>query len=236
MSVVPITCFSAGSNSIPLPSGPLLQLPGGSLGVCNHGRVFAHAKWVIAVGVAPDLFLVLGNFARRNVPLTVCEQLVGYLTACGAEVVRLRIRFPLWWHNPGELRRTTEYWTREFLSGLSIALEPQLGATRPQIILPVGVLARQAGLEWSLVIRISRALEEEHPGAFPQFQSLLWDISRRWEIRWNLVLRDAERRQVISRMERADIERCDRAWIPLFRRYLEPHGYELLPPTLVRLI
>jgi hypothetical protein len=237
MNPLPIAHFSAPvTNLTPLPAGPVLQLPGGLLGVFNHGRVLVHGRWVIAVGVAPSLFVVLGPCSARYVPLVLKEQLAGYLTACGAEVLRLHVRFPVLWLNAGDLARTFVFWINRLVASLSISTPPSLAITRPRLALPIGEMASRARQEWGWIGVIWNSIKTEYPQALAPLDYLLWETSHAWELRWGLTLRDAEQMNDISLPERFEVERCDRVWVGLIREYLEPHGYAMLPDTVARLL
>jgi len=237
MKVIAISNFAApAANATPLPQGPILSLPGGVVGVLDAGRVYAYDRWVMALGVCPELFIVLTCVSERQVPAVLREQLAGYLAACGAQIVRLQLRFPLGWHVRGDLDRTVGYWVFRFVENMSIALEPSFAIDRPRLALPVDVLAAQAHEEWDLVGKIWRTMEEEFPGAMPHLNSFLWEISHAWEIRWALILRDAVQYGYISAADQVVVERCDRAWTAVIGRYLVPSGYEVLPATMARLL
>ena len=227
---------SSTSNQVLLPIGPALNLPAGILGVFNRGMVFSHGPWVVAVGVGPTLFFILDVGSSRCAPAIVREQLVGYLSACGVEVLRLRIRFPLTWHNSADLRRTVIYWVFAYVETLFISVEPTFGKGQSRGCVPIGISARQARAEWLWLGGIWRAIEDECPQALPQADWLLWEVSRRWEVRWSLIIRDAERNDSITAEERAEVEQCDRVWANLIRRYLERHGYEMIPHSVARLL
>jgi hypothetical protein len=237
MTVISMAHFGApAASSTPLPRGPILTLPGGVVGVLGAGRVFAFDRWVVAVSVSPDLFLMVNGVSEKHSPAFIREQLAGYLAACGAEVERLRLRFPLGWYVRGGLARTTVFWILCLIEGMSISREPMLGINRPRLALPIGVQAAQAHDEWLLVGRIWRMMEEEFPAALPQLAWVLLEISHRWEVRWALILRDAEQFGYLWKADQVDVARCDRAWIALVRQYLVPHGYEMLPATAARLL
>jgi hypothetical protein len=237
MNTVSIAHFAApAAHCTPLPTGRALALPGGLLGICNDGRVFVHDRWVVAVGISPELYFVLTCVAERQVPAVLREQLAGYLSACGAEVVRLQIRFPLGWHLHGGLSRMIVCWVFRFIETLCISLQPSLGLDRPRLAVPISVLANQAQAEWVWIGLVWEMMEDEFPAALPQLDWLLWKISHRWELRWALILRDATQSDLISARDQAAIELCDRAWIALIRRFLVPHGYEVLPASTSRLL
>ncbi|MGA3213172.1 MAG: hypothetical protein ABSD20_17860 [Terriglobales bacterium] len=237
MNVISMAHFAApAARATPLPLGPALTLPGGVVGVLDAGRVFAYDRWVVAVGLSPDLFLVLTCACERHSPAAIREQLAGYLSACGAEVVRLQLRFPLGWHVRGGLARTLVFWIFRFVESMSISREPMLGIDRPRLALPIGIQATQAREEWEWVGRIWRTMEEEFPATLPQLDWLLWAISHRWEVRWALILRDAEQFGYLLKEDKLTVGLCDRAWIALIRRYLGPYGYEMLPATMTRLL
>jgi hypothetical protein len=237
MSALSIARFAApATSSIPLPTGPTLALPGGVLGVCDAGRVFVFDRWLVAVAVSADFFIVLSCVSERQVPGILREQLAGYLSALGAEVVRLRIRFPLGWHLRGSLSRTIIFWVFRFIETLSVSLEPNLGRDRPRLALPIGILARQAHEEWLWIARILGSIADECPAELPPLDWLLWEMSHRWEIKWALTLRDAEQYGYITPEDRTEVELCDRAWIALIRGRLIPHGYVLLPDTMARML
>ena len=233
-----ITRFASATlrSLTPLPTGPTLELPGGLLGVYNGGQVLVHGRWVVSVGIAEGLFIVLGASSERHACRTLLEQLTGYLCACGAEVLRGRIRFPLAWHDNRDLGRTILFWVHRFVGTLSVSLEARLDLHRPNFVLPIADLARQARKEWLWIQAIMRSIEDDYTELLPGIEWLLWDISHAWEIRWSLTLRDAEHRESINLEERAAIEQCDRTWVVLARRHLEPRGYRLLSQTLVRLL
>jgi len=237
MNVTSMGHFAApAASATPLPQGPTLTLPGGVVGVLDGGRVFAYDRWVVAVGVSTDLFLVLTCASERHSPAALREQLAGYLAACGAEVVRLHLRFPLGWHVRGSLARTIVFWAFRFVENMSISREPMLGTDRPRLALPIDVQATQAREEWEYVARIWRAMEEDYPAALPQLDWLLWQISQWWEVRWALILRDAEKFGYLLKKDEVDVRLCDRVWNALVRQYLVPHGYEILPATVTRLL
>jgi hypothetical protein len=237
MSIASVARFASPAAGLtPLPPGPALELPAGILGVCNGGRVFVHDRWTVGVGVCPDLFLVLGSVSHRHMPPILKEQLVGYLTACGAQVLRLQIRFPLGWYLGTDLAHVISFWVFRWVETLSVSLEPSLGAMRPRYALAIGSLAERARSEWSWIGAIWRSLELEYPCALLTLDWLLWEISHRWELQWLLKLRDAERFDSISPEEQAQIQCCDRTWFALVRRYLEPHGYVPLPQSTARLL
>jgi hypothetical protein len=102
--------------------------------------------------------------------------------------------------------------------------------------MPIGELAERACQEWEWVRMIWDSLKVEHPQILAALVNLLWDTAHRWELRWALKLRDAERFDRISVSERRQIERCDHVWAGLIRDYLAPHGYEMLPDTIARLL
>jgi hypothetical protein len=88
MNVTSMGHFAApAASATPLPQGPTLNLPGGVVGVLDGGRVFAYDRWVLAVGVCPELCIVLTCASERHSPAVIREQLAGYLAACGTEVV-----------------------------------------------------------------------------------------------------------------------------------------------------
>ena len=237
MNAISMAHFAApAAISTPLPTGPTLALPGGVVGVLNAGRVFAFDRWVVALGVSPDLFIVLTCAGERHSPPALREQLAGYLAACGADVVRLQIRFPLGWHVCGSLARTTVYWIFHYVGIMSISMEPRLGNDRPRLALPIAGQATEARDEWLWLGRVWQAMEDELPAALPQLDWLLWEISHRWEVRWSLILRDAEQFGYLLPGDRTHIELCDRAWITLIERYLVPHGYLPRPATTARLL
>jgi hypothetical protein len=238
MKVISMAHFAApaASSTPPLPQGPVLTLPAGVVGVLNAGRVYGYDRWLMAVGVCPDLFIVLTCVSERQVPAVLREQLAGYLAACGVQVVRLRLRFPVGWHVRGSLARTLVFWIFRCVENLSISLPPRLGIDRPRLALSIRGQAEQAQEEWEWLGRIWRSMEDEFPAALPQLDSLLWEISHGWEVRWALILRDAVQYGYISAADQADVERCDRAWIMLIQRYLVPRGYKVLPTTMARLL
>ncbi|MGO8698181.1 MAG: hypothetical protein ACLQVY_10740 [Limisphaerales bacterium] len=237
MNAISIANFAApAANGTRLPTGRALALPGGVLGICDNGRVFVHDRWIVAVGISPELFIVLTCVSERQVPAALREQLVGYLTACGAEVVCLQIRFPWSWHAKGSLLRTIIFWIFRLVETLSISLEPNLGQDRPRLALPIGAMAQQTQAEWLWIGQIWRMIEDEFPSALPQLDWLLWELSHRWELRWALILRDGEDFGLVSPEDRTYVELCDRAWVALIRRQLVPHGYEMLPATMARLL
>jgi hypothetical protein len=198
--------------------------------------VLVHGPWIIAVGVAPDLFCVLGTCSERQVPPAIKEQLTGYLFACGIHVVRLSIRFPLRWHASARLDGTLAFWIGRWVDTLSISMGGQVGVKRTRLALPIGELAFQAWREWALVLEIWSAVEAEHASALPLLTRLLWEVSRRWEIRWALALSDAARYDYVTPQERAQVGQCDSTWMILVRRYLHPRGYMLLSDTIARLL
>jgi hypothetical protein len=79
-------------------------------------------------------------------------------------------------------------------------------------------------------------MEDEFSGTTPQLDWLLWEVSHRWEVRWALILRDAEQFGYLLPGDRTHIELCDRAWIKLIERYLVPHSYLPLPASTARLL
>jgi hypothetical protein len=122
------------------------------------------------------------------------------------------------------------------VENLSIALKPSLAIDRPRLALPVDVLATQAREEWDLIERIWRSVAQEFPGAMPQLNSFLWEISHGWEFRWALILREAVEFGYISASDQVVVEYCHRAWTAVIRQHLVAHGYEMLPTTMARLL
>ena len=236
MTGIPTTCFGQAATAPRLPPGPILELPAGDAGVTNRGSVFFHGRWIMAVAISDEVVLVVQNCPERRVPLALREQLTGYLACLGCQVLRVRIRFPLEWHNPGNLVATLVFWAERFLDGLTISLEADLSRARPRLALPVDILARYARREWEQVWAVWSAFGSMYPGLLPQISSLLAIVVRRWELHWALQLRDAEKRDDVTRLDRAEVEACDRTLASIVRLYAEPFGYRMLPPTTMRLL
>jgi hypothetical protein len=203
----------ATSQVTPLPGGPYLTLPSGSVGVLDSGHLFAaNHQWVIAVGLSSRVFLAVRERTERYVSSRLLHELLGYLAACDCEVIPLDFRCPLAWRQSGSLESVRGLWARQFFHESDRYL-----LTGPAIFW------RAAGLVADAV-----AGTPNEPALGP----ILKKISAAWERRWAQNLNEAN----ITPTDDSLIRQCDDAWASVVQAHLIPQGYEMLPASVTRLL
>lgn len=221
----------------PLPPGPTLALPAGELGVLDGGRLFYHGPWVIAVGIAPDVFVVVRERSDRFVPGRLLHSLLGYLTACGCNLIPADIRCPVSWRMGSSAESIRGQWTLHVLrEGNQLMFNAKLIACNtPPILLPLATVAEDGETYWRSAGLVADAMQSDAHATESMIRPLLWQMSAAWERHWHKAL-SLEAADGFSSESEAAVRRCDEAWASVVRAHLAPHGYQVQPASLARLL
>jgi len=217
---------------------PVIALPAGVVQSFDSERVFSIAGNIVAVGISARLFLVNKPPQHSEYPWPLLEQLVGYIAAGGATVLRMDIHFPLSSHQTGKFETTALIWANRFLlksckRRLSILLPPVLP---PYILVPWAGTSECALAVWQEVLQLADAFVASFPDETRLFIGGLWSLAQTWETAWDQALQVAENHQVLTDKDRPGIYEVDRAWATVVREYLEPIGYRMSAKSMARLL
>lgn len=222
----------------PLPPGPVLWLPSGGLDVQDNGRLFAFARrWIVAVGLSEKVFLVVRQRSDRYFPGNLLHELMGYLVACGADIIPLDYRCPLSWRQGSSLASIGTLWASEFFATSKHLLfeVPLPLSDDPRLHLPLESLAMDGAMFWQDVHAVATAVFNDPLIPAGPLRSQLNQISKTWELRWNETLALAGPNE-FERDKHSWVMRCDTFWRNVVKVHLEPHGYQIMPATTARML
>jgi hypothetical protein len=221
----------------PLPTGPVMHLPAGNMGVLDFGRLFFYDQWVVAVGLSPHVFLVSRARDDRYVPGRLLDQLLGYLAACECEVIPVDFRFPLGWRRNSSFPAVLNLWAAQFFTESDrLLFMVQLPySNQTMISLPLNNIAEDGAIYWGAAGFVAGAIFKDVQ-VQNSLRPVLARISAAWELRWNTLLNQLTVKDSISLEDREWIQWCDQAWSAVVRTHLEPFGYEMHAASLARLI
>jgi hypothetical protein len=220
-----------------LPTGPVLALPAGNLGVMDAGRVFYYHRWLVAVGLSPEVFLMVRPRDDRYIPGQLLNQLVGYLAACECKLIPADFRFPLAWRRGSSFAAVRNLWAAQFFSESDWLFfqVPLPYSSQPVISLPLFNIAEDGATYWRAAGLVAGAMFDDL-SAENSIRPVLSRISAAWERRWNTLLDRLTEWDSITPEDREMIMRCDEAWAAVVREHLEPHGYMMQPASISRLL
>jgi len=202
-------------------------------------KLLVHSGRIIGVGLSPELYLVARPRLGTTDNVAVVEQMVGFLHAQGAAIVRVSLRCPLrrflgrrgypvvlW-------RQCLVYWVRSFLAQ---------GYRTCGLGLPFNVLvsdsartALRAGASyWSEVAMMVRALKQTETELLLEISPDLFRIAKWWEFQTlKLLWRSKLEGDEMTRDAIELVAACDRHWKNC--AWLFP-SYEPLAETTARLL
>jgi len=220
----------------PWPYSPLLELPGGDLRNYDCGRILTAQQFVLAVGLSPQHYVAVVRAPGVGPVGKILEQLVGFLCAHGACVIRVQLRAPMVWFTDNFTEFNWQacliYFTRIYL-----AVDPTDPPWVPPNIwplVPVAALARAGQQHWEQVQRILDGLAATDPELILRLGTSLAVMAQRWEF---YIARQIVLSQRAGEYDADDFDavvQCDHFLYRLLTQY-EP-AYELLPVTLARLL
>jgi len=214
----------------------MLALPSGDVQVLDDGQLFAfHGRWIGAVGLSKATFLVARERSQKYLDSRLYHELFGYLTACNCELLPIDFRCPLVWRQHTSLALIRRLWVAQFLEDGDrlLFMAPLPLSERPILRLPLADIAADATLFWQAAASVAEAMFAA--GRPPELGLLekLMQLSYRWERGWNALL-------ATSGADRPDewgwLPKCDRAWVDLVQKHLEPNGYLMQAASMARLL
>jgi hypothetical protein len=226
-------CLSVINNA----SSNTIQLPAGNVHCAHQGRMLIIYGRVVAVGVSPTVFIVPQPL---TVPVQGCpllEQLVGFLSGGGGQVLRMRAmeerRKPI-----GPLEPQVLAWS---IAYLKVGCEHQVLAVLPPrtgagTALSLKYPAEAARNFWISVQQLAAALTVEFPGSVAEFRLRLREVAEKWEQKWNPAVAVAQRLTSFSPAEMELIRSADRAFASLANEQLERLNYRMNPAMVARLL
>jgi len=224
--------------SVPLPSEPVLWLPSGGLDVEDAGQLFAFARrWIVSVGLSGKVFLVVRARSERYLPSNLLHELMGYLVACGVDIIPIDYRCPLSWRYGSSSASIRFLWASEFFSTSRHLLfqAPMPLSNDPRVYLPLESLAMDAAMFWQDVHLVATAVFADPLIPGDPLRAKLMQISRAWELSWNQTLAQAGEHE-FANDQKAWTLRCDVFWRNVVQVHLQPHGYRMMPATMARLL
>jgi hypothetical protein len=234
----PIFIIPTEPPRTPLPTGSVLALPSGDIGVMDDGKLFStNHRWVVGVALAANLVLVVRDRTEKYVPTRLLHELMGYLTACGCELILLDFRCPLAWRHGGSFESVRGLWVARFFeeSDRMLFAVPLPLSEKPMLVLPLASIAADATLFLLEAASVMTAAFSDPDSADQLLRPLLARKVSEWERRWN---------EALALASPADIAADEWGWLPkvdlaladLVRTHLEPWGYRLQAATLARLL
>jgi hypothetical protein len=148
--------------------------------------------------------------------------MMGYLVACGCELILVDFRCPLTWRTTGSFESIRGMWVAHFFEEADRLLfkVPLPLSSDPKLVLPLANVAADATVFWREAASVADALFADE--GFPQepLRVLLTRIVMTWERRWNEALEQASAESLVTD-EFNWLPRCDQAWAEVVRTHLE---------------
>ena len=234
--VPPIRFAVRAKPSPPWPFSPLLELPGGTLHNYGGGKILSGQKFVYAVGLSPQHFIVVERAPGVGPVQPVLEQAVGFLWGLGARVQRVKLRCPISWFSDSsgdfQWKRCVVFFAR-VCQGTDPTDPPWIPANVMPVV-PVGVVASAGMDHWLRMEQILDGIEAADADLLSELGSTLAGMARRWEF---YLARTILLSQKVGEYDASDqdlVAQCDRVFYRILTKF-EP-GYELLPATIARLL
>ena len=212
-----------------------ITIPAGAVMAAN--RLFIHSRTVLGIYLSGQVAIVRIPRLHSQDPANLMEQLVGWLSARGYSVLRLKIFFPVVWSSP---RRQTPvrvedsivHSARTHLARLSSEYPRDLPLT---VRMPSAVrdVLRAGARFWRETATLLHGLEKTDSNLMIAISPTLIDVAKTREIR---IARLEERAKWEGWINPGDINRiaaCDRAWKTSVD-YVS--SYSLLDGTIARLL
>jgi hypothetical protein len=198
--------------------------------------ILAADQFVLGVGLSHNHYVVVEPASGFNNLPKVLDQAVGFLTAHGARISRVRLRCPMMWfadaHGEFEWNRCLIYFVRHFLS-----TDPTDPPWIPPMIWPVtplGVIASAGVDHWKKVNEILEGVEAAGSDLLVQLATALAAMVWRWEYYMARMVVLSQRAGEYDANDRDLVLSCDRLLWSIVSRFAP--GYELLPVTITRLL
>ena len=234
----PIFTVSTEPSRTPLPTGPTLHLPSGDVGVMDDGKLYSTSRqWIVAVALSANLVLVVRQRTEKYVGSGLLHELMGYLTACGCELILLDFRCPLSWRRGGSFESVRRLWVAHFFEEGDRALfaAPLPLSEKPILVLPLASIAADATIFLREAASVMTAVFSDEDSTDQLLLPLLACKVAEWERRWNEALAMASPADIAAD-ELGWLPKVDQALADLVRTHLEPWGYRLRAATLARLL
>jgi len=221
---------------IPWPYAPVLELPAGDIHNLRGGKILTSDNFVLAVGFSPRHYLAVARVPGTGPVGSVLDQLIGFLHAHGATVVRTNLRAPSMWfadcQGDFSWRQCLVFFARIFLSS-----DPTDPPWVPPMIwptVPLEVVASAGLAHWQKVNEVLEGVEAADPDLLTQLGASLAGMSRRWEYYTARMVVLSQRAGQYDSDDREMVGLCDRLLFSIMTRF-QP-DYELLPATISRLL
>ena len=196
-----------------------------------------HHRWVVGVALSAKLVLVVRDRTEKYVATRLLHEFMGYLTACGCELILLDFRCPLAWRRGGSFESVRGLWVARFFEEGDRALfaVPLPLSEKPMLVLPLASIAADATIFLREAASLMTAVLSDDDSADELLRPLLARKVAEWERRWNEALAMASPADIVAD-EWGWLPKVDLALSDLVRTHLEPWGYRLQTATLARLL
>jgi hypothetical protein len=239
MNALVATQFAEAISPVtPLPTGPIFHLPSGDIGVMDGGKLFStNHQWIVAVALSVKVVMVVRDRTEKYVATRLLHEFMGFLTACGCELILLDFRCPLAWRHGGSFESVRGLWVARFFeeSDRLLFAVPLPLSEKPMLVLPPPSIAADATMFLREAASVMAAISSDEESPEQLFRPLLARKVAEWERRWNEVLALASPED-IANDEWGWLPQVDQALADLVRTHLEPFGYQMQAATIARLL
>lgn len=237
ISPSPIFTIPTEPPRTPLPVGPVLGLPSGDVEVMDDGQLFVLShQWIAVIGLSDRVFLVARERDHRFIETHCYHELLGYLVACGCELWPVDLRCPLAWRQKGSFESVRRMWVAHFLEeGDRLLFKAPLPLSdNPFLTLRLTDVAADATMFWVAAASVAGAMFAADRPPEPELLVKLMRLAHQWELSWNRLMTNARDEDLTD--EWGWLPKCDQAWADVVRSNLEPHGYQMEPASIARLL
>jgi hypothetical protein len=205
--------------------------------ICSHlgmsNRTFNH-QLIVAIGLSKTVFLAVRDHHPKYVDARWLHELYGYLKACGCDVLPIDFRCPLKWRMHGTFATIRRLWAHRFFDEGDLRLWPLPRPQNRRLTMPLCDFSISGAEFWEAVDMVARALFGPGQPPEPELLAQLAQFSRQWERGWNAWLAAAGEEDLIDCAHWT--RQCERNWARVVYDHLVPHGYQMMPASLAKLL